>query len=106
MNGWQSTTLRGEPLRVGDHEVIPEARVWSLEFKRAVVNETQLAGGGFHWSWARPTVLIDRTAGVERRLPVIDWNRRLEVWLLVAAIWLPVILLAVPRLAQQLWKHR
>lgn len=106
MNGLHRQIVRGEPLRVGDHEVIPEAQVWSLEFKQAAVSDKQMSGGGFHWSWARPTALIDRSDGEERRIPVIDWNLRLEMLLLLAAISLPVILLALPALARQLLKRR
>ncbi len=105
MNGLHRRTSRGETLHVGDHEVIPEAEVWSLEFKQAAIKATSVAGGGFHWSWAHPTALIDRSDGAERRIAVIDWNLRLELGLLSAAIVLPIVLTLATALARY-WPGR
>ncbi len=105
MNGLHRRTSQGEPLHVGDHEVIPEAEVWSLEFKQVALKATSVAGGGFHWSWAHPTALIDRSGGAERRIAVIDWNLRLELGLLSAAIVLPIVLTLATALARY-WPGR
>ncbi len=101
MNGLQRRIIYGEPLRVGDRQVIPEAKVWSLEFKQASIKRNRLGSGGFHWSWARPTAVIDQAGGVERRLPVVDWNLRLEIALLIAAIALPLALMFTTALARR-----
>ena len=106
MNGLHRKTLRGEPLRAGDHEVIPEAKVWSLEFKQTAVNNEHMSGMGFHWSWARPVAMIVRSRGEEYRVPIVDWNLQLEVTLLIAAITLPLVLVLFPALARRLLARR
>ncbi len=106
MNGLQRKTLRGEPLVVGDREIIPEARVWSLEFKQATVGGNHVSGAGMHWFWARPTAVIDRLNGKERSIPIADWNLRLEITLLIAAIILPLLLTLATALARHLPARR
>jgi len=101
MNGWQRRIVYGEPLRVGERQVIPEAAVWSLEFKQAAFERSSLGGGGFHWSWSHPTGVIERWGGVERRTSIVDWNLRLEIALLIAAIVLPLALMFATTLARR-----
>ena len=96
MSQFKRETLRGEPIRVGDHEVVPEARVWSWQRKEAVIRDAgHAAERGMLMARARPTALLDRTGGSTRRIPVIDVNRRLEVLLLITALALPIVLNAV-----------
>jgi hypothetical protein len=96
MSQFKRETLRGEPIRVGDHEVVPEARVWSWQMKEAVIHAADHAAERGTWIVrARPTALIDRTGESTRRVPVIDVNRRLEVLLLITALALPIVLNAV-----------
>ena len=101
MNGLQRRIVYGEPLRVGERQVIPEVEVWSLEFKQAAIERNSLGGGGFHWSWSHPTGVIDRLGGVERRMSIVDWNLRLEIALLIAAIVLPLALMFTTALARR-----
>ncbi len=101
MNGLQRRIIYGEPLRVDNRQVIPEAKVWSLEFKQAGIERNSLEGSGFHWSWARPTALIERLDGAERRIPIVNWNLRLEMALLIAAIVLPLALTFATELARR-----
>lgn len=94
-------TVRGRPYRVGQREVVPEARVWILRSSEAVIGEGERAvlRGGL-WLWARPTVLLDRAPERTYRVSVVDVNRRLEMLLLVAALLLPRMLNTAARFAR------
>ena len=85
--------VRGAPLNVGDHEIIPEAVIWSWQMSEATLrpaNQTAFGGGLFRW--ARPSALFDRSPERTYRIPVSDVNHRLEALLLIAAVLLPVVL--------------
>lgn len=56
---------------------------------------------GVSYTHTRPTVLVDRSAGEERRIKIVDRNRQLEWILLIAAILLPIVLNAVASLARR-----
>ena len=102
MSRFRRETIRGEPIRVGDHEIVPEARVWSWQTKEAVIRDAGHASGrGVMIVRAQPTALIDRTADATRRIRVIDANRRLELILLIAAVLLPIVLNAAVSLLRQ-----
>ncbi|CAG0935719.1 hypothetical protein TFLX_04569 [Thermoflexales bacterium] len=101
MNGLRRETIQGRPLRVGDREIVPEAEVWSVQTKQIGLKADGLSGGGVWWSWARPTALIERGSGVERRVQITDVNLHLEIVLLIAALVLPVVLTIFTRWANR-----
>ncbi len=85
--------VRGEPIALGEREIVPEAVIWSWQYSAATLNQhgpALLRGGLFRW--ARPTALFDRAADRTYRVPVSDVNHRLEALLLIAAVLLPVVL--------------
>ena len=91
--GLKREVVRGEPIKVGDREIVPEAVIWSWRRSEATLsqkNQAMLWGGLFRW--ARPTALFDRAADRTYRIPVSDVNHRLEVLLLIAAALLPIVL--------------
>jgi hypothetical protein len=92
MNGFKHETLQGQPLQVGDREIVPEAEVWSIQARQIGLRENSASGGGVWWSWSRPTALIERVPDGERRLRIVDVNLQLEIVLLVAALVLPLLL--------------
>ena len=92
MNGLKRETIRGQPLRVGDREIVPEAEVWSFQAKQIGLQENGASGGGAWWSWSRPTALIERGPDGERRVRINDVNLQFEIVLLVVAIVLPALL--------------
>jgi hypothetical protein len=92
MNGLQRETIRGQRLRVGDREIVPEAEVWSFQAKQLGLQENSVSGSGVWWSWSHPTALIERGPKGERRVRINDVNLQFEIVLLVAAIVLPVLL--------------
>ena len=102
MSKFRRETLHGEPIRVGDHEIVPEARVWSWQTKEAVIHDAgHVSGRGIMIVRAQPTALIDRSPSAARRIRVIDANRRLELLLLIAAVLLPIVLNAAVILLRQ-----
>ena len=101
MNGFRRETIQGQPLQVGDRVIVPEAEVWSFQAKQIGLKENGAAGGGAWWSWSRPTALIERGPGGERRVRINDMNLQLEIMLIVAAIVLPVLLTIFTRWANR-----
>ena len=101
MNGLKRETIQGQPLRVGDREIVPEAEVWSLQTKQLGLTQDGTSGGGTWWSWSRPTALIERGPDGERRVRVNDVNLQLELALIVAAIVLPLLLTIFTRWANR-----
>ena len=101
MNGFRRQTLQGQPLQAGDREIVPEAEVWSFKAKQIGLKEDNASGGGAWWSWSRPTALIERGPGGERRVRINDMNLQLEVVLVVAALVLPVLLTIFTRWANR-----
>ena len=101
MNGLRREKLQGQPLQVGDREIVPEAEVWSFQAKQIGLKESSASGGGAWWSWSRPTALIERAPGGERRVRINDVNLQLEIALIVAALVLPVLLTIFTRWANR-----
>ena len=101
MNGFSREKVQGQPIRVGEREIVPEAEVWTFQSKQATIGAgSHASDNGIFWGWAHPTALLERTSGQERRIRIIDYNRQLELALLIAAIVLPVLLTIATRLAR------
>ena len=92
MNGFRREIQHGSPLKLGDREIVTEAEVWSFQAKQIGLQGNGASGGGARWSWSRPTAVVERGPGGERRVRINDVNLQLEIVLLVAAIVLPVLL--------------
>ena len=101
MNGFKREIVQGSPLQVGEREIVPEAEVWSWQAKQLGLSGPGTSGGGAWWSWSRPTALIERRAGGERRVRINDLNLQFEVALIVAAVALPVLLTIFTRWANR-----
>jgi hypothetical protein len=62
-------TVRGEPLTVGERQVVPLAR-------QVVVGLGRPGGPlAFGWARARPVALLDTWRGQTRRIPIVDPTR-------------------------------
>ncbi len=101
MNGFKRATVQGAPIRVGEREIVPEAEIWSWQIKQLGLSGTGASGGGAWWSWSRPTALLERSAGGERRVRIADLNLQFEIALITAAIVLPILLIIFTRWANQ-----
>ena len=99
--GLKREVVRGQPIRWGAREIVPEAVIWSWQYADATLRQTgpvTLLGGLLRW--ARPTALLDRAPDRTVRIPVSDVNQRLEGLLLIAALLLPIVMTA----AASLWR--
>jgi hypothetical protein len=85
--------VQGEVIKIGAHEVTPEAEVIVWQKKDAIIgNGSSVPIRGVSFTQVRPTALLDRSGGAERRIKIIDRNRQIELILLIAAILLPIVL--------------
>ena len=101
MNGFKREIIQGQPLQVGDREIVPEAEVWSFQVKQIGLQGNGASGGGAWWSWSRPTALIERGREGARRVRIIDVNLQLEIALIIAALVLPLLLTIFTRWANR-----
>ncbi len=84
------------------HEVTPEAEVISWQMKDAVIGSSaNTPMWGLSFTHMRPTALIDRSAGDERRIKIVNRNQQIELILLIAAVLLPIVFNAVATLARR-----
>lgn len=99
--GLKRTIVHGAPIKIGAHEVTPEAEVISWQMKDAIIGgKSTVPMWGVSFTHARPTALIDRSDGAERRIKIVNRNRQIELILLIAAVLLPIVLNAVVSLAR------
>lgn len=78
---------------MGGHEVTPEAEVTAWQMKDAIIGSgSNVPMWGVSFTQIRPTGLIDRSDGEERRIKIVDRNRQIELILLIAAVLLPIVL--------------
>jgi hypothetical protein len=76
--------IQGEPIRVGQREIVPEAQVTWWMRRRATIGMNSTSGWGAGVVSIRPTALIERDlrrARRERRVPVHDEMARLLIGL-------------------------
>ncbi len=100
--GLKRKIVHGEPIKIGVHEVTPEAEVISWQMKDAVIGSSaNTPMWGLSFTHMRPTALIDRSAGDERRIKIVNRNQQIELILLIAAVLLPIVFNAVATLARR-----
>src|SRR5512135_2690236 len=97
--GLKREVQRGEPIKIGAREIVPETVIWSWRRADATVGKPGHAAlRGELFRWARPTALLDRAPERTYRMAVHDINHRLEVMLVIAAALLPIVLNAAVNL--------
>jgi len=82
----QHRTIRGEPIRVGQKEVVPEAQVTSWLQRRATIGTQHSSGWGAGMVSIRPTALVERGSMGTRRIPIRDETTRMLVGLAAGAV--------------------
>ena len=98
----QRRTIQGQPIRVGEREIIPEARVtWWIK-RSATIGTAGSSGWGAGLVNITPTALIERGPGTIRRIPIRDETMRLLVGLASGA----VFVLFLARMAEGLAASR
>ncbi len=92
--------LRGEPIRLGEREIVPEARLtWQIQRRATFGTDASL---GYGWGWARvqPTALIEQGPKRTRRTLIHDQTKQLLWGLLAGALAVPLLMQVAVRLAR------
>jgi len=92
--------IEGKPIRVGERELVPVVRVETSMQRRAFVGSDGLAGRGSYLVRMRPIAILERAGISERRTPIPDRTAQLLGGLLLAALVIPLLMIAATRLAR------
>lgn len=84
--------VEGEPIRVGERELVPVVRVTTYARRRAFVGSDRLAGQGWGFVQLHPIAILERSEVGERRIPLKDRTAQMLGGLLLAAFIIPLLL--------------
>jgi hypothetical protein len=91
--------IQGEPIRVGQREVVPEAQVtWWLQ-RRATIGTHHSSGWGVGRVSIQPTALVERGPMGTRRIPIRDETMRMLAGLAAGAVFVWFLAEVAVRLA-------
>jgi hypothetical protein len=93
--------VEGEPIRVGERELVPVVRVTARGRRRALVGPHRLAGHGWGFVRLRPVAVLERSEAGERRFPIRDRTAEVLGGLLLAAFVIPLLLAVAVRVARR-----
>jgi hypothetical protein len=91
--------LQGEPIRVGQREIVPEAQVTWLMRRSGTVEMNGTSGRGGGWVSIKPKALIERGPGFTRSIPIRDETSRLLLGLAAGAVFVLFLAQIAERLA-------
>jgi hypothetical protein len=97
----QRRTIQGEPIHVGQKEIVPEAQVTWFTRRSGTVGMNGTSGWGVGAVNVRPTALIERGPGFTRRIPIRDETRRLLMGLVAGAVFVVFLAQIAERLARK-----
>jgi hypothetical protein len=97
----QRRVVQGEPIRVGQKEIVPEALVTSWLKRSATVGMEGVWGWGGGWVKIQPAAVIERGPEGQRRIPIRDETRRLLIGLAAGAVFVFFLAHIAERLATQ-----
>lgn len=95
----QHRIIRGEPIRVGQREVMPEAQVTSWLQRRATIGMHHSSGWGVGRVSIRPQALVERGPMGTRRIPIRDETTRMLLGLAAGAVFVWFLAEVAVRLA-------
>ena len=103
---WPPVTevVKGEPIRVGERELVPEVRATTYVRRKVFVGADRVAGGGVGFVYLRPVAILERSAAGERRIPIQDRTVQMLGGMLLAAIIAPPLLAIAARLVRRISK--
>jgi len=78
--------IQGDPIRVGQREIVPEAQVTSWLQRRAVIGTHRSSGWGAGLVSIQPTGLVDRGPMGTRRIPIRNETTRMLIGLAAGAV--------------------
>jgi hypothetical protein len=102
---WKTELLMGDPIQVGQRQLIPVARVRSVVQRRVTFGTKASSGRGGGLVWIKPVAVVERHPdGSEEQIPISD-----ETWIairmmLIGVLALPVLYALVVSLA--FWRRR
>ncbi len=94
--------VEGEPIHVGERELVPLVRMTTYARRRAFVGSDRLDGQGWGFVQMHPVAILERSKGEERRIPIEDKTVQALSGLLLAAFIIPLLLLLAVRLVRKL----
>ena len=95
-----SEVVQGEPVQVGDRELVPLVRVTTHLRRRAFVGTDRTSGDGWGFVRLRPVAILERSETGERRLSIPDRTAQALGGFLLAAFIIPLLLAVAVRLAR------
>ena len=95
-----SKVVEGEPIQVGEHELVPLVRVTTRVRRRAFVGTDRVSGEGWGFVRLRPVAILERSETGERRLSIPDKTMQALSGFLLAAFIIPLLLAVAVRLAK------
>jgi hypothetical protein len=93
--------VEGEPIQIGERELVPLVRVTTYARRQARVGADDLAGLGWGFVQMRPVAVLERTDRGERRMPIRDKTAQAMSGLLLAAVIVPLLLMLAARLVRR-----
>jgi uncharacterized spore protein YtfJ len=93
--------VEGEPIHVGERELVPVVRVTTYARRRAFVGSGRLAGQGWGFVRMQPVAIMERSEAGERCIPIQDKTAQTLSGLLLAALIIPLLLAVAVRLARK-----
>jgi hypothetical protein len=92
--------VEGEPIQVGERELVPLVRVTTRVQRRAFVGTDRVSGEGWGFVRLRPVAILERSEPGERRLSIPDKTTQALSGFLLAAFIIPLLLAVAVRLAK------
>jgi hypothetical protein len=102
---WKTELIKGEPIQVGQRQLIPVVRMRSTVRRQVTFGTQESSGGGGGLVWLQPVAVIERRPdGSEGHIPIIDASGMAIKGMLIGALALPLLYLFVVSLVF-IWRH-
>jgi hypothetical protein len=103
---WQPERIEGDPIQVGQRQLIPVVKVRSLVRRKVTFGTQQSSGQGGGLVWLRPVEVIERRSdGTEEHAPIADETGARIERMLIGALALPILDLLIASV-MFLWHRR
>jgi hypothetical protein len=97
---WETTLREGDPIQVRGREIVPVVKVRSILRRQLTFGTEASSGGGGGLMWLQPeSVIVRDVDGNEERIAIVDATGMAILWMLLGALFLPVVYLFVASLA-------
>ena len=93
--------VAGEPIQVGERELVPLVRVTTYARRQVRVGADDVDGRGRGFVHMHPVAILERSDRGERRMPIRDKTAQAVSGLLLAAVIIPLFLMLAARLVRR-----